>query len=95
MNISKRIINILADYQDIEPRKTDTGLAITCPLCEEKGKTLEFDLEKQDVECSNCLRWYPESNLIVIVTLVEDKKLNDKRSFKKMMETPYKKFRRG
>ena len=94
MNISKRIINILADYQDIEPRKTDTGLAITCPLCEEEGKTLEFDLEKQEAECSNCLRWYPESNLIGIVTLVEDMKLQKKRDFKSMMETPYKNFRR-
>ena len=95
MNVTMKIVNILADYQDIEPRKTDVGAAITCPLCEEKGKTLEFDLEKQEVECSNCLRWYPESNLIGIITLVEDMKLNEKRSFKKMMETPYKNFRRG
>ena len=92
MNISKRIINILADYQDIEPRKTDVGAAIICPLCEEKGKTLEFDLEKQEAECSNCLRWYPESNLIGIVTLVEDMKLQKKRDFKAMMERPYDKF---
>ena len=92
MNVTMKIVNILADYQDIEPRKTDVGAAITCPLCEEKGKTLEFDLEKQEAECSNCLRWYPERNLIGIVTLVEDMKLQKKRDFKSMMETPYDKF---
>ena len=92
MNVTMKIVKMLADYQDIEPRKTDKGAAITCPLCEEEGRTLEFDFEKQEAECRNCLRWYPESNLIGIVTLIEDMKLQKKRDFKSMMERPYDKF---